>query len=186
MRSLQELVAYAKANPGKVSYASGNSTAVITGAALQQRAQIDVVHVPYNSAPQAWTDVISGRVPVMISDMVTALPQIRANAVRPLAVPSRDRYKQLPDVPSIAESGYPDFELIAWLGLFGPAGVPQPVVERLSREIHKFMDLPDINAKLTELGLEGFTTSTEEFDKFVKDEYVHWMRVIKEAGIEAQ
>ena len=124
IKSMQELVAFAKANPGKLSIAHGNSTGHITIEALKQRTKIDIARVPYRSNPAAMADLIAGHIPLMVPDFGTGLPQLKAQKIRPLAVLTRERSATLPDVPSLHETVMPNYDLLAWAGLFAPAGLP--------------------------------------------------------------
>ncbi len=186
VRTLSELIAYAKSHPGEISYGTGNSTGVIVGGSLQRRAGIDIVEVRYNSIPPAMKDFLGGQIKMIVADIVNALPQIEAGNARAIAVPSGERLKQLPDVPTIAESGFPGFELVAWIGLFGPADVPQAIVERYNVEITKFLASPGVRERLWSLGLEPFTTPQAEFARFVRAEYPKWIKGAQDAGMTPQ
>jgi tripartite-type tricarboxylate transporter receptor subunit TctC len=186
INTIQELVAYAKANPGKLSYAHGNSTGYIAGEAIKHEAGIDIVRVGYRSNPAAVTDLIAGHVPMMIPDLNNALPQIAEKNMRPLAVLTRQRSPDLPDVPTLDESVMPGFDLLAWAGLFGPAELPPEVVEVLAREIKAAMARPDILEKFKKSGIEPYWGDTGEFKDFVASELVKWTAVIRAAGIEPE
>jgi tripartite-type tricarboxylate transporter receptor subunit TctC len=185
-KTIQELVAYAKANPGKVEYAHGNSTGQVAGETLKRRAGIDMVRVPYRSNPPAVLDVATGRVSAMIADFTTALPQVRDGKVRPLAVLTKTRSAIVPDIVTLHETVTPEFDLIAWAGLFGPANLPKDVVETLSKEVKAFVSNPENRAKLEANGIEAFYLPPTEFRAYVGDELVKWTTAIKEAGIEPQ
>ena len=129
-KSVQELTAYAKANPGKLTYASGSSAAIVMGATYARRAGLDMLHVPYKSSPPALTDVIGGRVSMMFIDIPTGLPLVNAGKLRGLAVTTKDRSALLPDMPSMQETGVPDFDITSWQGWFGPANLPKDVVTK--------------------------------------------------------
>jgi tripartite-type tricarboxylate transporter receptor subunit TctC len=186
VNTIQELVAYAKANPGKLSYAHGNSTGYIAGEAFKHEAGLDIVRVAYRSNPAAVTDLIAGHIPMMIPDLNNALPQIADKSMRPLAVLTRQRSPDLPDVPTLDESVMPGFDLLAWAGLFGPAKLPPAVVEILAREIKAAMTKPDILEKFKKSGIEPYWGDTDEFKTFVASELVKWTAVIKAAGIEPE
>lgn len=185
-KTIQELVAYAKAHPGKVEYAHGNSTGQVAGETLKRRTGIDMVRVPYRSNPPAVLDVSTGRVSAMIADFTTALPQVRDNKVRPLAVLTRTRSAIIPEIVTLHETVAPDFDLIAWAGLFGPAKLPAEVVEKLSKEVKAFVDSSENRSKLEANGIETFYLPPAEFKVYVADELVKWTAAIKEAGIEPQ
>ncbi|MGA0595873.1 Bug family tripartite tricarboxylate transporter substrate binding protein [Enterovirga sp. CN4-39] len=185
-KTIQELVTYAKANPGKVEYAHGNSTGQVAGETLKRRAGIDMVRVPYRSNPPAVLDVATGRVSAMVADFTTALPQVRDGKVRALAVLTKSRSAIVPDIVTLHETVTPDFDLIAWAGLFGPAGLPPDVVQTLSREVKNFVANPENRAKLEANGIEAFYLPPTEFKAYVADELVKWTTAIKDAGIEPQ
>ncbi len=186
IKSMLELVAYAKANPGKLSIAHGNSTGHITIEAFKHRSKIDIARVPYRSNPAAMTDLIAGHVPLMVPDFGTALPQLKVQKIRALAVLTRERSATLPDVPTLHETVMPNFDLLAWAGLFAPAGLPAPIAERLARELQAMLSRPEVRDRLLGGGVEVFYTGPKEFDAYVKSELVKWTSLIKEAGIEPE
>ena len=132
-QSIQALVAYAKANPGKLSYGAGNSTSHIVGEALKKRTGADIVRVPYRSNPMVMTDLLGGQIQIMIADFNTGMPQLKAGKVNALAVLTRERNPALPDVPTLHETVMPDYHILAWAGMFGPAGMPPEAVEDAGR-----------------------------------------------------
>jgi tripartite-type tricarboxylate transporter receptor subunit TctC len=186
INTIQELVAYAKANPGKLSYAHGNSTGYIAGEAFKHKAGLDIVRVAYRSNPAAVTDLIAGHIPMMIPDLNNALPQIAEKSMRPLAVLTKQRSPDLPDVPTLDESVMPGFDLLAWAGLFGPAKLPPEVVEVLVRQIRAAMTKPAILDKFKKSGIEPYWGDSSEFKDFVASELVKWTAIIKAAGIEPE
>jgi tripartite-type tricarboxylate transporter receptor subunit TctC len=186
VNSIQELVAYAKANPGKLSYGHGNSSGYIAGEAIKHQTGVDIVRVSYRSNPAAVTDLIAGHIPMMIPDLNNALPQIAEKKMRPLAVLTKQRSSDLPDVPTLAESVMPGFDLLAWAGLFGPSKMPPEVVEILAREIKAALAKAEILQRLKSSGVEPYWGDTEEFKGFVASELVKWTDVIKAAGIEPE
>lgn len=184
--SFKELVAYAKANPGKLSYASGSSSAIVSGATFAHNAGLDLLHVPYKSSPPALNDVMGGRVSMMFVDILTGLPHVNGNALRALAVTTKERSPLVPHLPSMQEAGVPDFDISSWQGYFGPAGLPKEIVTRLNTEIRKIIENPEIKAKLATLGMDAFSGTPEELDAFVKDQLVLWDKLITNAKIEKQ
>ena len=142
IRSMQELVAYAKANPGKLEYGHGNSTGQIVGEAIKNRTGINVVRVAYRSNPAAVTDLIAGHIAMAIPDFGTGLEQYRAGKIRALAVPTKSRNAQIPEVPTLDETVMPGFDLLAWVGMFAPAGTPPEVVDRLADVIGQILARP--------------------------------------------
>ncbi len=184
--SVQELVAHAKANPGKLTYASGNSTGIVAGATFARRAGIDILHVPYRSTPPAITDIIGGRISMMFVDITASLSQINAGSLRALAVTTAERSKLLPNLPSMQEAGVPEFDITSWNGVFGPAGMPPEVVQRLNRELAAIATDPEISKKLAEIGFDAFTQTPEQLGAFVQAQLANWARMIRDAGIEPQ
>jgi tripartite-type tricarboxylate transporter receptor subunit TctC len=185
-KTVGELVAYAKANPGKLSYASGSSSAIVSGATFAHNAGLDLLHVPYKSSPPALNDVMGGRVSMMFVDILTGLPLVNGGALRALAVTTKDRSPLVPQLPSMQEAGAPDFDLTSWQGYFGPAGMSKEIVTRLNAEIRKIVEKPEIKAQLATLGMDAFSGTPEELGSFVNDQLVLWDKLIRNAGIEKQ
>jgi putative tricarboxylic transport membrane protein len=186
IRSMAELVAYAKQSPGKLIYGHGNSTGQIVGEAIKHRAGIDMVRVAYRSVPAGMTDLMGGHIGVMIPDFGNGLPQLQAEKIRALAVLTAARNSRLPDVPTLSETVMPGFDLLAWVGLFGPAGLPAPVAERLAAESQKILGNPALKARFLAAGADTFWSGPQEFDAYVKTELTKWTSLIKEAGIEPE
>jgi tripartite-type tricarboxylate transporter receptor subunit TctC len=185
-KTVAELTAYAKANPGKLTYASGSSGAIVMGATYARRAGIDVLHVPYKSSPPAITDLLAGRVSMMFIDVLTGLPHVQAGKLRALGMSTKDRSSLLPDMPSMQEAGVPDFDINSWQGWLGPANMPKDVVTRLNAEIRKIIENPDMKKQLAERGMDAFSGTPEQFGKFVEEQLVVWTKLIKDAGIEPE
>ena len=186
VRTIGELVAYAKENPGKLVYGHGNSTGQIVGEALKHRTGTNIVRVSYRSNPPAVTDLIGGHIGMMVPDFGLGLPQVRAQKIRALAVPTRERNSQLPDVPTLNETVIPGFDLLSWVGLFAPANTPPQVVDVLARELQKMLARPELKARFIDAGAETFWSGPQEFDAYVRSELIKWTTVIKEAGIEPE
>jgi tripartite-type tricarboxylate transporter receptor subunit TctC len=184
--TLPELVAYAKANPAKLTYASGNTTGIVAGETLKSRAGIDVLQVPYKSTPPALNDVIGGRVSMMFIDLAPGLEHVRAGTLRALAVTTKERSALLPDLPSLHEAGIPGYDVTSWAGLFAPAGTPPEIVTRLNEEVARIIADPDSKAKIAVTGFDAFSGPPETLAAFVQSELVTWGRLIKDAGIEPQ
>jgi putative tricarboxylic transport membrane protein len=185
-KTVAELVAYGKANPGKMTYASGSSSAIVSGATFAHSAGIDMLHVPYKSSPPAMNDVIGGRITMMFTDVLTGLPHVNGNALRALAVTTKDRSPLVPNLPSMQEAGVPDFDITSWQGYFGPANLPEEIVTRLNTEIRRIVEKPEIKAQLATLGMDAFSGTPEELRVFVGEQLVLWEKLIKNAGIEKQ
>ena len=188
VKSIAELVALAKSKPGQVTYASAGSGTSnhLAGELLGMAAGIKMLHVPYKGSAPALNDLLGGQVNAMFDLQLTAMPQIKSGKVRALAMTGAKRSALLPELPTVREAGVPGYEVTAWFGFFGPAGVPKPIVDRLNAELNAIMKLPDIRAKFAELGVETESGSAEEFAGFVRGEAGKWAAVIKAAGIVAQ
>jgi len=186
IHSMQELVAYAKANPGKLSYASGNTAGVVGGKTLANYAGVDMLHVPYKSSPPAIEDVIAGRVSMMFADFTVAMPHVSANQVRALAVTRIKRSALFPDLPTLDEAGIKGFNLDAWAGLVAPAGTPPDVVATLNSALRKIIDSPEVQAKFKNVGFEGFSSTPEELGNFIKVQLGEWGKMVREAGLSPQ
>jgi tripartite-type tricarboxylate transporter receptor subunit TctC len=186
--TVAELVALAKAKPGGLSIASsGTATSShLAGEMLKMRAGIDLVHVPYKGAAPALTDLLGGQVNVMVDNLVTALPHVNAGRLRALAVTTAQRAAELPTVPTVAESGYPGFEVVVWVGLLTSSKVPGPIVERLHSEITQVLAMPDVRRRLAEMGGASMPMSTAQFGAFIAAETEKWGAVVRQAGIRAE
>ncbi|MBI3915539.1 MAG: tripartite tricarboxylate transporter substrate binding protein [Betaproteobacteria bacterium] len=184
-KSIKELVAYAKSNPGKLSYAAGTvgTSPHLTMEWLKLRMKFDIVHIPYKSAVQGTSDVIAGQIPINITNFPFLVAPVQAGRLRALAVASAKRQTLLPDVPTMQESGVPDFEVNSWYGVCAPAATPVALLDKLNADIHSVLRIPEVERRLTELGMPPAPTSREEFDKFMRAEIARWAQVIKDAGI---
>ncbi len=186
IRSMGELVAYAKANPGKLEYGHGNSTGQIVGEAIKHRTGVDIVRVAYRSNPAAVTDLIAGHIAMMLPDFGTGLEQFRAGKIRALAVPTKVRNGQIPDIPTLDETVMPGFDVLAWVGMFAPAGTPPEAIDRLAGEIGRILAKPEMQRRFVDSGTNVFYTGPAEFRGYVKSELVKWLALIREAGIEPE
>jgi len=182
-KSLADIVAAAKANPGSLNYASpGNGTvAHLTGELLQKMAGIKFTHVPYKGAAMAVTDLIGGQVQLYASSVPTLLGQIKAGHLRPIAVTSTERVADLPQVPTVAET-FNGFESVTWFGFVGPAGIPQPVVAKLNAEINKALKSPELKKQLNEQGATVLGGSPQQFGALIKSDIARWAPIIKDSG----
>ena len=180
-----ELIAYAKVNPEKVSYASAGpgTSNHLAGVMLASAAQINLVHVPYKGSAPALNDVIGGHVPIMFDLIATAQPMIQAGKVKPLAVTSKGRASLLPQVPTMRESGLADYQVSAWFGIFGPAEIPVAIVNKLNLEITAVIKNPEMQKRLRELGAEPETATPQEYERFVREEAAKWATVVKLANL---
>jgi tripartite-type tricarboxylate transporter receptor subunit TctC len=186
-RSVKELVALAKAQPGALTYASGGSgsTSHIAGELFKSAASVDIRHVTYKGILAAAPDLLGGRVTMVFSPMSIVLPMVRAGKLRGLAVTSLKRSSAAPDLPTFDESGYPGFALAGWDGLVAPAGTSGAIVGALHAQAIKTLAQPDVRAKLTDLGLESIGNSPGDFAMVIKTELGQWSKVIKQMGIKA-
>jgi tripartite-type tricarboxylate transporter receptor subunit TctC len=188
-KTLAEFIAYAKSKPGELAYGSaGNGSPQHLGAEmLKTAAGIDIRHVPYRGSVPAMIDIIAGHIPFMIVDLQPALQQIREGKVRVLGVTTPKRVAAAPDIPTLAESGLPGFELVAWQGVVAPAGLPRPIVDQLAAQLAKLVADPATRDKLTTLSLEPLSGSTpDSFATYVKTEVDRWAVVVKASGAEAE
>jgi tripartite-type tricarboxylate transporter receptor subunit TctC len=186
VRTVAELVAYAKANPGKLSFATSNSTGEVAGETFKRRSGIDINHIPYKSAPPALNDVLGGQVSMMFVDITTALPHLKANTLRGLAVTAIERSVLLPDLPSLHESGLMGFDVASWDGIFAPAHTPSEIIARLNTELRKVIDDSQIKGQLAAMGFEATSSTPQELGDFAEAQRVKWAKMIKDAGIEPQ
>ncbi|CAB3859653.1 Bug family tripartite tricarboxylate transporter substrate binding protein [Achromobacter piechaudii] len=185
-KTVADLVADAKKNPGRITYASGNSTGIVAGATLADRAKIDILHVPYKGTPQGLTDVVGGQVDFMFTDLASGLPFVQSGQLRALAVSTAERSSIVPELPSMAEAGVKDFDLNSWNGYFGPAGLPPEVVAKLNAAINQVVAKPDVKKRLAGLGFDAFSSTPDAFATFVSEQRDLWGKLIKDAGIEQQ
>lgn len=183
-KTLQDIMAASKAKPGSLNFASpGNGTvAHLTIELLQKTANVKFTHVPYKGASQATTDLIGGQVQLYASSIPTLLGQIRNGRLRAIAVTSAQRTTDLPQVPTVAESGYKGFESVTWFGFVGPAGIPQAIVTRLNAEINKVLQSPELKKKLSEQGATVLGGTPEQFASLIKSEIGRWSPIVKASG----
>jgi tripartite-type tricarboxylate transporter receptor subunit TctC len=183
-KNVKELIAYAKANPGKVNFASsGSGTSIhLSGELFKQMTQIDMQHVPYKGSAPAVADLIGGQTAIMFDNMPSVMPHVKAGKLRALAVTTAKRSPALPDVPTIAESGVPGYDTSSWFGLLAPVGTPADVVAKLNAAIAKALADPDVKTKLAEQGAEPHPEKPEQFAAFIASETAKWGKVVKESG----
>ena len=187
-KNVKELIAYAKANPGKVTVASsGVGTSIHLSAELfKHMAGVDIVHVAYRGSAPALNDLVGGHTAIMFDNMPSAIGHVRAGKLRPLAVTTANRSPALPEVPTVAESGVPGFEATSWFGLLAPAKTPAPVVARLNASILKALADPEVKKKLQEQGAEPAGETPAQFAAFIASESIKWGKVVKQSGATAQ
>lgn len=188
VKNVRELVAYAKANPGKLNFGSaglGNS-AHLSAELFKQITGTNMVHVPYKGNALAMADLVSGQIQVLFDPVQTSLPQIKAGKVRPLAVTSRTRFAELPDLPTVAESGYPSYEFVVWYAFIAPASTPAPLVARLNSEINKVLRDPEIKSRFAAMGANLTESTPAECANFVRAEYTQWGKLFTDLGIKPE
>ena len=183
-KSVKDLIAYAKANPGKVNFgSSGNGSSIhLSGELFKSLAKVDMQHVPYKGSAPAVTDLLGNQIGIMFDNMPSAIPHVRSGKLVPLAVTTAKRSPELPNVPTIAEAGVPGYEATSWFGMFAPAGTPAPVLAKLNAAIVKVLAQPDVKKKINEQGAEVYSETPEQFAAFIQAESVKWGKVVKESG----
>ena len=184
VKSVGEFIAYAKAHPGTINYASGGngSSAHLSAELFKSMTGVQMNHVPYKGSTPALTDLIGGQVQVMIGNLPPMLPHVKSGKLRALAVTTAKRYPGLPDVPTVAESGLTGFETVAWFGLFAPAGTPKDIVNRLNREVNAIAALPEVRERLLGLGMQPVLGTPEEFTARQTADIAKWKKVVAESG----
>ncbi len=184
VKTFRELVAYGKGR--ELSLATGNASGVVQSETLARDVGWKLLRVPFKSNPPAMTEVVAGRVDLMFTDIAAAAGQLKAGTLKPLAVTSAQRSSLMPDLPTIAESGVPGYDLSGWIALFAPAGTPAPVVERLNAEIAKALAHPDVRNRLLELGADPAPLPVAQFRTWSQGEVAKWTRLVKDAGIQPE
>ena len=185
--TVREFIAYAKSNPGKLNFGSGStgSAGHLAGELFKSMAGVDMTHVPYKGAAPAMNDLIGGQIQLMFDNLASSLAQVRGGKIRALAVTTAQRSALAPELPTIAESGLPGFDISTWFGVFVPAGTPREVVDRLHAEFAKALAAPDIREKMLNLGAEPVASRPEEFAAYIRAEADKYARVIKASGARA-
>ncbi|HTV31073.1 MAG TPA: tripartite tricarboxylate transporter substrate binding protein [Xanthobacteraceae bacterium] len=185
-KDLHDLIDYGRTNPGKLSFASAGvgSVSHLAGELFKEDAKIDILHVPYKGGGAAVTDLISGRVSMMLETIPNALPLARSGQMRAIAVTTKERSSSAPEIPTMAESGLSDFDVSAWTGLFVPGGTPRAVIDRLNGETRKIAGEKHYVDLIQSMGTNVAASSPEEFGAFVRDDVARWTKVIEHAGIQ--
>jgi len=186
VKSVEEFVAYAKANPGKLNYGSTGigTSSHLSGFLLAKRAGFEAVHVPYKGA-DALSDLLAGRLQFMFATIPSVIQHIRADKLRPLAVTSLARSRSLPDVPTVADSGYPGFSAGSWFGFFAPKGTPEAVIVQINKSVNEAIAVPAISQQLVSEGADPAGGSPAQFRDFVQREHEKWRAVVLESGATA-
>lgn len=188
VKSVKELIAYAKANPGKLSYGSPGlgSTAHLSMELFKSMTGTQMTHVPYKGSAGVMADVMSGQIALTMDNIPPYLPQVKAGKLRALAVSPAKRTPAAPDLPTVAEAGVPGYDSGAWFGLVAPTGTPRAVIDKLATETQRILKLPDVRERISALGAEIVGNAPDEFNAFMKSELAKWAKVIQEANVELQ
>ncbi len=185
-RTLGELIAYAKSNPGKLAYATGNTTGIVSFAQFNSLAGTEMLHVPYKGEPAAITDLIAGRVHLVFATPTTGLAHVKDGKLRAIVTSLRQRSPILPDVPTMAEGGLPKFSILSWAALYGPAKMPRDLVERLNKEFVAAMKRPDVLAAMEKQAFILNPSTPEELGAFTRDQFEEYKRILRAAGIQPE
>ena len=185
-KTVAELLAMARSNPGKLSFGSGSASSRVAGELLKQLSGVDILHVPYKSNPLAITDLLGGQIDLMVTDTSTGMPQVKSGKLRALGYSVQKRSVQLPDLPTLAEAGVKGYELGYWFAAYVPAGTPPAVIARLSELLHIGVKSAPAKLFFDTAGSEAWTTTPDELARFQASETLKWGKVIKAAGIEAE
>ena len=185
-RTVQEMIAYAKANPGKLNYATGNTTGIVSFAQINALAGIDMVHIPYKGEPAGITDLVSNRVQLMIATFTTGGVHVKDGKLRVLATTLPKRSAVFPDVPTMAEAGMPQFSIVSWAGLFAPGKTPKDIVERLNREFVAAMKRPEVVAAMDRQAFPLTPSTPEQLGQFVKEQKEAYLRILRAAGVQPE
>jgi tripartite-type tricarboxylate transporter receptor subunit TctC len=184
VNSVKELIAYAKANPGKLNFGSGGlgTSNHLAGEMFKSATGADLVHVPYKGTPAAYADLMSGRISLMFDNIVAAMPHIKSGKLKPIAVTSAKRAPSLPEVPTVAEAGIPGFEAVSWIGALVPAGTPKDIVDKLHTDLVAVLRMQDLQEKLSPLGAFVVGSTQEQFAAWNRNEIAKWAKAVKDSG----
>jgi tripartite-type tricarboxylate transporter receptor subunit TctC len=187
-KSLQELIAHARANPGRLNFGSGGpgTTPHLAGEMLKTMAGLQLTHVPYKGGGPALADLVGGQIQLMLENIPSTLPFVRSGKLRALALSGPKRSALVPELPTLDEAGLKGYEIVGWNGLFVPAGTPRPIVARLHAETVRLLALPDVKERLAAMGAEGVGNTPEQFAAFIRTEIQKWARVVRDAGLKAE
>ena len=186
--NIRELIALAKANPGKLTFGSSGTGAAshLSAELFKATAGVDLLHVPYKGTGQALTDLLAGHVNLMFAPSQTVMPYVHAGKLKALAVTGARRSETLPDLPTVAESGLPGYEAVGWFGLLAPAATPKATVARASADVNRVLAMSDVREKMLGLGADPAGNTPEEFARFIREDQAKWSKLMKEAGIKAE
>lgn len=185
-RTMSDLVEAARKAPRTVSYGAANSFGMVSGSKLGRNAGVEFLRVPYKSSPQITTDLLGGQLQFAFVDLAAAASLTKAGKMRALAVLADKRFPSLPEVPTMTEAGFPGFDVVAWFGMFAPAGTPAPIVNRINRELVAVLNRPDLREKGAELGIEIFGSTPGELGQYVKSQIALWGQLTADAGLKPE
>jgi tripartite-type tricarboxylate transporter receptor subunit TctC len=188
INTIKELVEYAAKNPGKVTYSSAGvgSGAHFAAELIQAKANVELLHIPTKGIPDAITEVMSGRVDFFISPYASAINLVRSGKVRAIAITSTKRFKDLPALPTVSESGIPGYKWEFWYGVMAPAKTPKPILQKIALEVKRILELPNVKERFDELGTTAISNTPEQFDKFIAAEIADFARLAKLSGIKPE
>ncbi|SDZ84459.1 Bug family tripartite tricarboxylate transporter substrate binding protein [Acidovorax soli] len=183
-KTVPEMIAYAKANPGKINFGSpGNGASPhLSGELFKSLAKVDLTHIPYKGSAPAVTDLLGNQIAIMFDNMPSVIPHVRSGKLRAIAITTSKRSAELPDVPTIAEAGVPGYEAMSWFGMFAPAATPKPVLDKLTGALAKVLANPEVKKKIADQGGEPVNETPAQFATFIKSESAKWGKVVKESG----
>lgn len=185
VKNVRELIALSRARPGELSYASSGNFLYLSGALFTSMAKVQMLHVPFKGGAQAMPAVVAGEVALSFATIVSSLPLVQSNKLRGLAVTSAKRFPSAREYPTVAESGLPGYEAVAWYGVFAPAGTPREIIQQLNADIVKIINAADVRELLLKQGAESYATSPEAFARVVQQDVAKWSKVVKESGAKA-
>jgi tripartite-type tricarboxylate transporter receptor subunit TctC len=185
INNVQELIAFAKTNPGKLTFGSSGTGAAshLSAELFKSMAQIDLLHVPYKGTGQAVADLLAGQIDLMFAPSQTVLPHVKAGKLKALAVTGAKRSGMLPELPTVSESGLPGYEAVGWFGVLAPAATPKPVVEKLSADVNRVLADAEVRQRMHALGAEPSGNTPDEFARFIREDQAKWAKLMREAGI---
>ena len=187
-QNVNDLISYAKANPGKLTYGSSGTGAAshLSAELFKSMAKVDLLHVPYKGVGQAVADLLSGQVDLLFAPAQAVVPHVKAGRLRALATTGARRAEALPDLPTVAESGLPGYEAVGWFGLLAPAATPKPTVEKLGADFIRVLSDRETRARMQSLGADPVGNTPEEFARFIRDDQAKWAKLMREAGIKPE
>ena len=182
--NIRELIALAKAQPGKLTFGSSEPSSRLAGEQFKSLASVELLHIPYKGGSQIMTDLLGGHIQVGFTSVLTVLQHYKSGKLRVLGVGGKNRSPSMPDIPTVVEAGLPGYEISAWYGLYGPAGMPKDITEKIQKEIARISTQPDVKERLLQLGAEPVANTPAEFAAFTQAEYAKFAKIIKAAGIQ--